>query len=66
MKRKFAKLSKYLKDNEAQIVKELEEVQGKPVDLGGYYKPDDIKAAKAMRPSITFNTIFDLFNTNSL
>jgi len=66
MKFRFGKLARYLKENEEQILKELVEVQGKPVDLGGYYKPDDIKAAKAMRPSITFNTIFDLFITRSL
>ena len=66
MKFRFGKLAKYLKDNQEQILKELVEVQGKPVDLGGYYKLDDIKAARAMRPSITFNTIFDLFITRSL
>jgi isocitrate dehydrogenase len=66
IQKRFAKLVKYLNDNEEQIMKELLEVQGKPVDLGGYYKPDDIKAAKAMRPSITFNTILDLFITRSL
>ncbi|MDP8200836.1 MAG: NADP-dependent isocitrate dehydrogenase, partial [Candidatus Tenebribacter burtonii] len=66
MKFRFGKLARYLKDNEEQILKELVEVQGKPVDLGGYYKLDDIKAARAMRPSITLNTIFDLFITRSL
>jgi isocitrate dehydrogenase len=66
LKRRFGKLAKYLKDNEPQILKELLEVQGKPVDLGGYYKPDDIKASMAMRPSITFNTVLDLFRLNSL
>ncbi len=66
MKKRFGKLAKYLNENEAQILKELAAVQGKPVDLGGYYKLDDIKASKAMRPSITFNTILDLFTTRSL
>ncbi|MFC1898531.1 NADP-dependent isocitrate dehydrogenase [Candidatus Cloacimonadota bacterium] len=66
MQKRFAKLARYLNENEQQIIKELLEVQGKPVDLGGYYKPDDIKAARAMRPSVTFNTIFDLFITRSL
>jgi len=66
MKFRFGKLARYLRDNEEQILKELVEVQGKPVDLGGYYKLDDIKAARAMRPSITLNTIFDLFITRSL
>jgi isocitrate dehydrogenase len=32
-------------------------VQGKPVDIGGYYRPDDTKASAAMRPSATFNEI---------
>ena len=32
-------------------------MQGKPVDIGGYYHPDDAKAAAVMRPSATFNTI---------
>ena len=53
-------------ENKEQIKKELMEVQGKPVDLGGYYKPDDVKASKAMRPSVTFNTIIELFATKSL
>jgi isocitrate dehydrogenase len=66
MKHSFLKLYKHLKANKEQIKKELAEVQGKPVDLGGYYKPDELKAAKAMRPSITFNTIIDLFSTKSL
>jgi isocitrate dehydrogenase len=38
-------------------VGELEAVQGKPVDLGGYYRPDDTKASAAMRPSETFNRL---------
>ena len=51
----FAPLAKALADNEARIVAELAEVQGKPVDIGGYYKPDPAKLAQAMRPSATFN-----------
>jgi len=35
--------------------------QGKPQDVGGYYHPDDAKAAKAMRPSATLNAIIDSF-----
>jgi isocitrate dehydrogenase len=42
---------------EAAIAAELIAVQGKPVDLGGYYQPDDAKAAVAMRPSRTLNDI---------
>ena len=43
--------------NEAKIVEELIAVQGKPVDIGGYYKPDDAKAFAALRPSATLNSI---------
>ena len=52
----FASLAKALTDNEATIVTELEEIQGKPVDFGGYYAPDKEKATATMRPSKTFNT----------
>ncbi len=52
---KFAPLAKALTENEAKIVQELNSVQGKAVDIGGYYKPDDALASKAMRPSDTFN-----------
>lgn len=51
----FAKLAKTLTDNEAQIVAELKTVQGKPVDIGGYYKADSEKCKAVMRPSPTFN-----------
>lgn len=52
---KFAPLAKALGDNEATIVQELAAVQGKPVDIGGYYKPDFQKLEAIMRPSKTFN-----------
>ena len=52
---KFAPLAKTLADNEAKIVAELGAVQGKPVDIGGYYRPDTALASKAMRPSATLN-----------
>ena len=51
----FAPLAKQLLDNEQKIVAELIEIQGKPVDIGGYYKPDDAKVKAVMRPSATFN-----------
>ena len=51
----FAPLAKSLTENEAKIVAELLEVQGKPVDVGGYYKLDEAKVSAAMRPSATFN-----------
>ena len=54
---KFAPLAQQLADNEKTIVAELAAVQGKPVDIGGYYHPDPAKLAAAMRPSTTFNAI---------
>jgi isocitrate dehydrogenase len=56
LKAKFVPLAKALADNEATIVGELNGVQGKPVDIGGYYHPDLAKVSRAMRPSATFNT----------
>jgi isocitrate dehydrogenase len=55
----FTKLAKQLKDNEEKIVAELSAVQGKPVDIGGYYKPDTEKLEQVMRPSATLNGIID-------
>ncbi len=52
---KFAPLAKTLTEQEATIAKELLEVQGKPVDIGGYYKLDEAKVAAVMRPSKTLN-----------
>jgi isocitrate dehydrogenase len=52
---KFASLAKTLTDNEKKIVDELNSVQGKPVDIGGYYLPDAKKLEAVMRPSATFN-----------
>jgi isocitrate dehydrogenase len=56
---RFAKIAKDMADNEAKISGELLAAQGKPVDVGGYYHPDDAKASKAMRPSQTLNAIVD-------
>ena len=56
---RFAKVAKEMADNEAKISGELIAAQGKPVDTGGYYHPDDAKASKAMRPSATLNAIID-------
>jgi isocitrate dehydrogenase len=54
---RFAPIAKDLQAKEAVIVKELGEVQGKPVDVGGYYHPDPAKASVALRPSKTLNDI---------
>jgi len=53
----FTPISEELTANEAEIVAELLAVQGKPVEIGGYYKPHDAMASDAMRPSATFNAI---------
>ena len=55
LKAKFAPLAEKLESNEAAIVKELNEAQGKPVDLKGYYFADEALAEQAMRPSTLFN-----------
>jgi isocitrate dehydrogenase len=56
---RFAPIAEALAANEDQIVKELNEVQGSPVDLGGYYLPDEALVTPAMRPSATFNAVID-------
>ncbi|WP_411387057.1 NADP-dependent isocitrate dehydrogenase [Pseudomonas sp. MPB03] len=55
LKAQFASLAKTLTDNEEKIVAELNAVQGKPVDIGGYYSANPELTSKAMRPSNTFN-----------
>ena len=59
LKARFAPVAKALVDSEAKIAAELLAAQGKPVDIGGYYHPDDAKAGAAMRPSATFNAVLD-------
>ncbi|MFT4991922.1 MAG: isocitrate dehydrogenase [Polaromonas sp.] len=55
----FTPLAKALTDSEEKIVAELSAVQGKPVDIGGYYMPDVQKMTAVMRPSATFNAALD-------
>ena len=55
LKAEFAPLAKSLAENEATILAELNAAQGSPVDIDGYYFPDEAKVAAAMRPSATFN-----------
>ena len=57
LKDHFKKVSEKLKKNEDQILKELLDAQGSPVDIGGYYQPEEEKVNSAMRPSETFNKI---------
>ncbi len=59
LKERFATLAKALAENETTINEELLGAQGSPVDLGGYYRPDPVKASRAMRPSATLNAIID-------
>ncbi len=54
---KFAGLAKNLAANEAAIVNELNEVQGQPIDIDGYYRPSSKLASAAMRPSQTLNNL---------
>jgi len=56
---RFATVSQELAGNEEKIVQELNDAQGQPVDIGGYYHPNDEMVSKAMRPSATLNAILD-------
>lgn len=58
----FAPVAKTLTENETKIVDELKAASGKPVDLGGYYRPDFAKASAALRPSATFNAVLASLN----
>ncbi|MGK2905766.1 MAG: NADP-dependent isocitrate dehydrogenase, partial [Desulfuromonadales bacterium] len=59
MKARFTRVAKELTDNAVKIDAELLAAQGKPVDIGGYFRPDPVKADKALRPSATLNAIID-------
>ena len=61
LKTKFTALAKALSDNEKNIVSELAQIQGKPVDIGGYYLPDMQKLSQVMCPSPSFNNILKNF-----
>ncbi|ODS22068.1 isocitrate dehydrogenase (NADP(+)) [Corynebacterium diphtheriae] len=55
----FAPVAAQLEENKDTIAAALIDVQGTPVDLGGYYQPDDAKTAAVMRPVAEFNSIID-------
>ena len=57
LKAEFTPIAKAMNENEAQIVKELTECQGKPANTGGYYLFDDVLTSQVMRPSATLNKI---------
>jgi isocitrate dehydrogenase len=59
MAARFAPVARDLEANEASIAQELIDVQGQPMDIGGYYQPNPELAEKAMRPSATFNAILE-------
>ena len=56
----FSKIARQLEENEEQILEELIDAQGSPVDIGGYYKPEEEKISNAMRPSKTLNDILSV------
>ena len=60
MKRIFAPVCEYLSSHEEQIVDELASVQGKPADMGGYYRPSEERMTALMRPSELFNNCLEL------
>jgi isocitrate dehydrogenase len=57
LQQKFQGIAAKLESCEAQVIEELNSVQGKAADIGGYYKPDEETVAKVMRPSSTLNSI---------
>jgi isocitrate dehydrogenase len=59
LQQQFASVAKELEGNEAKILEELTAAQGKPVEIGGYYRPDAALTEKAMRPSATLNATID-------
>jgi isocitrate dehydrogenase len=58
----FSSAADQLEKNESTIVRELNGVQGSPVNIAGYYHPDPARTTKAMRPSATFNAIIESLN----
>ena len=55
----FTEVAEQLSDNETKIVNEFNRAQGKPVELGGYYRPDKERVSQVMRASATLNDIID-------
>jgi isocitrate dehydrogenase len=55
----FTPIAQHLQREEETILGELLAVQGKPVEIGGYYHPDVARTAAVMRPSPTFNNVID-------
>jgi len=59
LKARFEPVAAELRKNADKIEQELNDCQGSPADIGGYFKPDPVKADAAMRPSATLNAIID-------
>jgi isocitrate dehydrogenase len=59
LRSRFGPIADELERHEPTIVRELASVQGKPVEIGGYYRPDRGLTEKVMRPSATFNAVID-------
>lgn len=57
---RFGPISRRLNDKKQTILQELNSVQGKPVDIGGYYRPDPVRTEAVMRPSRTLNEILSM------
>ncbi len=63
LQEEFSDLAARLTESEAIIVEELTTAQGDPVDIGGYFHPDDEAASRAMRPSATFNAVLNTLHS---
>lgn len=59
LQEKFKEVASQLKENESKILSEIAAAEGKPTEMGGYYKPNKELLVKAMRPSLTLNAIID-------
>jgi len=63
LQQRFTELANQLSENESNIMDELNNVQGKTVELGGYYLPNETKLLQIMCPSPTFNEILTLLSS---
>ena len=59
LKALFTDVARQMTENEDKIIQELIDCQGQPMEIGGYYRPDNDMSATAMRPSPTLNAIID-------
>lgn len=59
LKEEFTKIAEALSKNESQVVKELNDIQGRPVNIGGYYLPNEVLVVDAMRPNAVLNAILN-------